>query len=600
MSSTELPPASQVSQQEKKRRMQRNVIAALAAVLVFVIVAFSVSVLRKPGQMGAIESQSMDMAKMRPPTGAVPVGIATVNRSEISGQVTYTGTVQAYDDEDIYPRITGRIVRMPVYPGDRVRQGQLLVQLDPPEHSEYLAKAKETQFSAQAAHHQVDIARNDFLEKKYQSESAQQAVLGAQKALDQAKDNLAYWEPEIEREKSLLAQSVIAQQEYDNELAQYKQATDKVVEAQAKLDETKSNQAAAKAAAEGMLSHIGHQQEEAKMATAISEAANIVQSYTRIIASEDGVVTKRLISPGVVVSPGMLIMKIAHIKRVRVQAEVSNSDIQKIALSAPVEIKHDIDADEATQANVTAIFPAADPTSRTTIVEALMDNVGSRFLPGQYLVMNISTGSRMALTVPGSAIVWSGDHAQVWKAVGSADRKTAQLVDVHVGLSNAGRTEIKSGLQEGDQVIFAGQSDLQQDMPVIAVEWGVNGPAKLPSAAQAAGARLDADNHWSLKQTLDGMLIKISMSPVPPKANSNKMVLKLTSLDGAGISGAKIRAKTSMPTMSMTGPELEAQTGPDGTAELSGNFMTTIWEVKLSIAPPARKTVETTVDVEVP
>jgi hypothetical protein len=214
--------------------------------------------------------------------------------------------------------------------------------------------------------------------------------------------------------------------------------------------------------------------------------------------------------------------------------------------------------------------------------------------------MNISTGSRMALTVPTSAIVWTGQRAHVWKALGSSDRKTTQLVDVRTGLSNAGQTEIKSGLQQGDHVIFAGQSDLQPGTTVIAVEWGANGPAKLPTASQAAGARLDADNKWSLKQTLDGMLLNISMSPVPLKANTNKLIVKLTSTNGATIAGANIHAQTFMPTMNMTGPDLQAQTGPDGKAELSGNFMTTLWEVKLSITPPGRKALETTVDIEVP
>src|SRR5262249_38602018 len=126
--------------------------------------------------------------------------------------------------------------------------------------------------------------------------------------VDEAKANLAYWSVEIGREKFLLDRGAIAQQEYDNELAQFNEALEKVQQAE-------KDKLAAEAAAAGMQQHIHHQGEEARAAAAEARLAAIQNSYTHIFASEDGVVTKRSISPGVVVTPGMMILKLAHIKR---------------------------------------------------------------------------------------------------------------------------------------------------------------------------------------------------------------------------------------------------------------------------------------------
>src|SRR3990172_5191492 len=75
---------------------------------------------------------AMDM-NMRITSGATPfpVVVAPVERGPITGAVVYTGSVAPFNEEDIYPRVTGRIVEMLVYPGDAVRPRQGLAPLPP-------------------------------------------------------------------------------------------------------------------------------------------------------------------------------------------------------------------------------------------------------------------------------------------------------------------------------------------------------------------------------------------------------------------------------------------------------------------------------------
>lgn len=632
--------------------LRKNFWGLVTLVVVTVICVAIVQIFKKPGQMSVIESQAMDMSAMVPPKGAVPVGVALVQRQNIDGSVTYTGTVQAFTDEDIYPRVTGRITSMPVYAGDRVRKGQLLVQLDPVNDSEYSAKREEAASAEDAAMHNSGIAKSEFSQAKYQLEAAQEAEQAAKDGVDEAQANLAYWKPEVERQSALLNAQVVSLDEYQKEAAELRAAEAKVEQAKAKLREAGKTKLATQAAFEAMLHHIGHQSSAAREAQAVLKNAKIYETYTRIVAQDDGIVTKRIVSPGVVVNPTMLLLKIAHVKQVRIQAEVATEDAEKINLGDKVYIKSSEDSSDQFTASITSIFPAADPASRTFTVEALLDNplslsdrtsakVGTiaqyRFLPGQYVIMQIVTGQREGLTIPTSAVVWREGKAQVWKAVGGiasesqpaqytclmhpqiirdkpgkcpicamtlvpkviGGKKVAELVDIKIGLSNPDRTEVKQGLADGDSVIFAGYQNLQAGVAVVDAEWGKSGPTKLPLAGEIEGNRLDSSNNFTHETMAGALMIKVSL--LPTKGGSNSVVVNVSKHGGGNISGAKVSIKTSMPGMNnMPGPDLSGSTGGDGEVRLKSDLSSGLWQLKVLIVAEGQEPASSTLDVEVP
>lgn len=627
---------------------RKNIWGWVTLIAVTVVCVVIVQVFKKPGQMSVIESQAMDMTAMVPPEGAVPVALATAEREETSADVVYTGTVQAFSDEDIYPRVTGRVVSMPVYPGNRVRKGQLLVQLDPSD-SEYSAKRQEAQNAEDAAMHNAGIAKSEFAQKKYQLEAAKDAVAGARKAVEEAEANLSYWKPEVERQSALLKAQVVSLDEYQKEAAELKTAQAKVDQAQAKLREATNTKLAAQADLETMIHHIGHQFSAAQQAKAALRNAQVIENYTRIVAQDDGVVTKRLISPGVVVSPGMLLLKVAHIDQIRVQAEVATEDAENIHLGDRVFIKSSEAGKNEIAASITSIFPAADASSRTFTVESLLDNsstpagnakqVGTvgqyKFLPGQYVIMRIVTSKKYGLTVPTSAIVWREGKTQVWKVMAAATKngaqqytctmhpevisdkpgncpkcnmplvpkklggkQTANLVDVETGVSNSDKTEIKSGINEGDTVIYAGQASLQPGMSVVGAEWGKTGPIKVPLASDLGGNRLDASNNWIYEEMADDVMLKVSLAPA--KGGTNSVAVTAGKHSGRGMSGARVSIKTSMPGMNMPGPNVSGTTNASGEVQMKTDLMSGLWRLDLTLSAPGKADITKTLDVEVP
>src|SRR5258707_12911679 len=122
--------------------IKRFGVGFITLAIVYAIVHFLVIKNRKPGSMTVVEAQAMDMNAMaaNTPVGAIPVAAEEVSAKTFAPTVTYTGTVVAFNDVDVFPRVTGTIVSLPVYPGDRVKAGQVVARLDSAQLS---SKAKE-------------------------------------------------------------------------------------------------------------------------------------------------------------------------------------------------------------------------------------------------------------------------------------------------------------------------------------------------------------------------------------------------------------------------------------------------------------------------
>ena len=377
--------------------------------------------------------QAMDMS-MRVTSGNTPfpVTLAPVERGAVAGTVVYTGSVAPFNEEDIFPRVTGRIVEMPVYPGDAVRPGQVLARLDSVELSSKVGEAEAGLAAARA--------------NRAQAEKELAAVVA----------EAVYARAVADRTAKLFAVGAVARQELENDNAQAVAGEAKVEAARAKL--------------EAMTSMLA--QSEAALRT-----ATVVRDYVNIVASTSGYVVKRLVAPGVLVQPGVAILKVAQIDKVRLQANVGEKDLASIRVGSPVQVTTAGGSQAPTVAKVTSVFPFVDQGPRTAVVEALVDNAARRFLPGQYVTMQFVIGERRAaLSVPASAVVRMGGKASVWIARdGRGEPQT-----VVTGLQNAQRVEVAEGLTGDERVIVRGHEGLYAGARITEVSSAGSAPSPAP------------------------------------------------------------------------------------------------------------------------
>lgn len=412
----------------------------------------------------------LDMKSLGAP---LPVALERVAERPMESRVTYTGTVVPYNDEVVYPRVTGKLLSLRVYPGDRVKEGEILGRL---EDGEYQARLKEASFLAKA--------EEEGVRKEQASRTQAKAILG------KARAEFGYWKSEYAREERLFQEGAISQEELDRAKSQYLEARSMVKEASGKVKESEA----------------AFEMEALKREAALAnqEAQSFVVGYTSLLASNHGIVTERMVSPGVLVSPGMGILRIADISRVRLQAKVAQKDLGKIRVGTRIHATVSGRQDSRQQGtggdghsggviegNVTSIFSSLDPVTRTSLVEAVLPNPWMEILPGQYLIMDfILQRKDHALTVPLSAVVPYSGKDTVWvRKNGAAERRIIKR-----GIEDGRRVEVLSGLEEGEEVITAGYQGLQEGGKVTPGQWGEGNlqeiilPMELPGEEEGRGS----------------------------------------------------------------------------------------------------------------
>ncbi|WP_370875479.1 efflux RND transporter periplasmic adaptor subunit [Methylobacterium amylolyticum] len=123
----------------------------------------------------------------------VPVSLATVEQGAFDRVLNGLGTVQAYNTVQVRSRVDGEIQRVDFREGQKVRKGDLLVQIDPRPYQASLdqAKAKKEQDVANLGNARLDLDRYTGLgsyasRKQLETQTAMVAQLTAQVASDQA------------------------------------------------------------------------------------------------------------------------------------------------------------------------------------------------------------------------------------------------------------------------------------------------------------------------------------------------------------------------------------------------------------------------------
>ena len=433
-----------------KTTLVKNLTALAAILLAVLLTNAAVKRFHRPGQLDVISAQAMDMSQMRPPTGAAPVALASVGEGSLADTVTYTGTVAAYNEQDISPRITGTLLSLPVYPGDTVRAGQLVAQLDTsqvgPQAAQAEAQAREahsarmsptspitctTRLRSPRRQAQEEAAHQGVSDAQAEAQADQDAIADAQAGVQSAQASADYWKTEILREKQLADAGAVSQQEYQSELSQAQAAQAALAQAQSKVSQARATARSAQAKVQVARRQVDAAQAGVQMAQAdiavaqgqavqaeagaaaaqaAAQAAAVQQGYGRITSPFDGVVTARPVAPGTLVQPGTVILKVAEIDRVRVQANVAVEDMAGVRVGSPVRITVQGDGSGRTiAARVTSVFPSASDQTRTAIVEAVIPNPGHRLLPGAFVTMQITNGTVAdKLLVPASAVVSQG------------------------------------------------------------------------------------------------------------------------------------------------------------------------------------------------
>jgi len=248
--------------------------------------------------------------------------------------------------------------------------------------------------------------------------------------------------------------------------AEFAQARAQVAEAEATLAEARANAERAQSiAASGALSaqQVAQYATAEKTAQARLELARAQQaaqqlrlSHTRVIASDDGIISARNATVGAVVPQGQELFRLIRKSRLEWRGEVTASEIGKLKPGLAVTVS--ATRVGGIEGKVRVIAPTVDAGTRNALVYVdLPEAVKRGFKPGMFARGEFGLGESSGLTVPQDAVVVRDGFAYVYRAGPLQDGQTrVTRMKVELGQRVEGVVEVLKGLAAADRVVASG------------------------------------------------------------------------------------------------------------------------------------------------
>ncbi len=429
--------------------------------------------------------------------GIVTVQTGKAEPMDLASIVSASGEIKPKTYVNIGANAFGKITRLYVKEGDRVKKGQLLAQLENVQSS---ADVNATQAGLEAA-------RTDAI--------AADAALNTSAAdLNRAQSDYERAQLDWTRAQGLYQNALIAKSEFDSQKAAWQTA-------QAGLEQAKARVAQAKAQKDSADRHI------TQNAANLTHAADVLQKTT-YAAPYDGMITNLPVREGETVvigiqnSPGSTLMTLADMSVITAEVRVDETDIVNVRLGQPAEVSIDAIPKKIFKAVVSEIGDnaivrstgvstsqqtSASQEAKDFKVVVTVQETPENLRPGLSATAKITTDTRKnVLTIPIQALTVrtradlkaaSSEKGSVQAAAPQkeASKKTdddkgevqgvfvvregkAEFLPVETGITGTTDIEVLNGLKPGDEIVTGSYKVLRTMRPGVSVKIDNTAPKK--------------------------------------------------------------------------------------------------------------------------
>ncbi len=339
--------------------------------------------------------------------GKVVQGVKTakVETQSTRGFYTVDGTVMANNNAKVATKIMGKILKINVKEGDRVKEGQVLALIDTSDIQQNIKEAK-------AALEELSKGREEALA-----------------GLKAAKAGYEFAKRTYERFKNLYKDNAVSKQQ---------------------LEEIETKMIAAKSQYEAVQAKLKQLDAKEKQVRAKLKFAEIMKGYGVIKAPFDGIVIKKMNDVGDMAAPGMPLFVIGD-NDLRFFAQIDESFVDRVNIGDTFDIHID-SINKTVKGTVVEKNSNIDPMSRSFSVKMkipYVDGISS----GMYGKFYIPTEAEKEVFIPKSAIVKWGQLDAVYKV----DKEgILHLTFVKLGKTVGDKVQVLSGVQSGDEIVVSG------------------------------------------------------------------------------------------------------------------------------------------------
>jgi len=344
---------------------------------------------------------------------------AAVERGDLEVSVLATGTINAFKLVSVGARATGEVKRLAVALGDKVKEGQLIAEIDALTQQNELRDAEASLRSAEAllAARRATLAQADLAAKRQRELASGDA--GARADLETAEATLNTARADVESQQAIVAQARI------------------------KVDTARLN-----------------------------------LGYAKVLAPMDGTVVAIVTEQGQTVNAAQTaptIIKLARLDTMTIKARISEADVPRVKAGMPVHFSLLGDPDRRIEATLRAVEPGdttlADATTATgSSTSGSSATASAIYYNGIFDVPNPDGTLRINMTAQATIVLAQAKAtlsipvAALGAREGKSDRYKVRVVgaegrledrQVRIGLNNRVRAQVLEGLKEGEKVVTA-------------------------------------------------------------------------------------------------------------------------------------------------
>ncbi|NCV24265.1 MAG: efflux RND transporter periplasmic adaptor subunit [Proteobacteria bacterium] len=185
----------------------------------------------------------------------------------------------------------------------------------------------------------------------------------------------------------------------------------------------------------------------------------------KIIAPFDGRIGKREITPGILGGENSIIANLDDIKFLKLDIKLPENYLGVIKQGLKVEVSTDA-FPKIFKGIIETISSRVDPTTRSILVQAKIQNENEELIPGMLLNAKVIFNEKQSLGVPEEALLIQGDDKYIYKI----NNNEIVQAKVAIGRRNFGKVEIVSGLNENDLILAEGTNKVRPKSKVKIVK----------------------------------------------------------------------------------------------------------------------------------
>lgn len=433
------------------------------------------------------------------PVDATPVRLQTLTQNlELTGELTTS------DETNVAPKEEGRLIAVYVQDGDPVKKGEVIAQQDTTNLQISLQQALAAQATAQSnliqaiqnarvgpvkstaavAQARAALAQAKAQLQKTLNGARPEEVAQAQASLNSARSSMETAQKQRDRQRQLLEQGAISQQEFDTAENQYETAVSAYQNAQQALkmeqswsrpEDIQSARDAVDQAQQGLKSAQAQKQLDSLLFDQVNSARAALQgaqAQVRMVRQEisdatirapfSGRVSGKPATVGTVPGTGATIVHLVGNTGIYFDGQISENDILSVHVGDKASISLDALPGHSYSGHVASISPSASSVGRLFSVRVQLDSLSPEVKPGMFARGEVAVRQiANAVVVPSVALVQKNGQNVVFTVV----KGKAKEQPVQVGLSEGSYTEVK-GVQPGEQVVTTGQESLADGAPV--------------------------------------------------------------------------------------------------------------------------------------